>query len=364
MLFERLGQPSVIGEIAAGIALGPTLLGAAARRPVERPVPGRRAGGPAADRPTRARAVHVRRRLGPRPADRRAAESARPPLSRSPRSSSRSRSGSRSPPTCTRHTTSVAGAGGAVLAVRAVRRRLAVADGLPGPRAHPAGDRPCEDAARSAACSRAAAVDDVVGWSVLAIALGVLASSGCVGLRADPGRDRAVHRADRWLSSGPLLQVLLLQRVAAPRGRSRSRGIRGRLRDGRDRHPRRVRRIPHRRSDATTRARRGTHRAGPSLAPVVALLAPIYFVTVRDGGGHPWHCDPVILPTSALILAAACAGKFLGAFAGARVAGIAVRDSAAVGILMNTRGVIEIVLLTVGQGRRPDRRPPLTHNSR
>ena len=27
-LFERLGQPSVIGEIAAGIALGPTLLGA------------------------------------------------------------------------------------------------------------------------------------------------------------------------------------------------------------------------------------------------------------------------------------------------------------------------------------------------
>jgi Kef-type K+ transport system membrane component KefB len=26
-LFERLGQPSVIGEIAAGIALGPTLLG-------------------------------------------------------------------------------------------------------------------------------------------------------------------------------------------------------------------------------------------------------------------------------------------------------------------------------------------------
>src|SRR3954471_5048860 len=27
VLFERLGQPSVIGEIAAGIALGPTLLG-------------------------------------------------------------------------------------------------------------------------------------------------------------------------------------------------------------------------------------------------------------------------------------------------------------------------------------------------
>jgi len=50
-----------------------------------------------------------------------------------------------------------------------------------------------------------------------------------------------------------------------------------------------------------------------------------------------------------VILAAACAGKFLGAYAGARGAGIAVRDSAAVGVLMNTRGVIAIVLVTVGR---------------
>src|SRR5215213_3857925 len=28
VLFERLGQPAVVGEIAAGVALGPTLLGA------------------------------------------------------------------------------------------------------------------------------------------------------------------------------------------------------------------------------------------------------------------------------------------------------------------------------------------------
>jgi len=27
VLFERMGQPRVIGEIAAGVALGPTLLG-------------------------------------------------------------------------------------------------------------------------------------------------------------------------------------------------------------------------------------------------------------------------------------------------------------------------------------------------
>jgi len=48
-------------------------------------------------------------------------------------------------------------------------------------------------------------------------------------------------------------------------------------------------------------------------------------------------------------MAAACAGKFFGAFAGARAAGIGARDSVALGVLMNTRGLIEIVLLTVGR---------------
>jgi Kef-type K+ transport system membrane component KefB len=55
------------------------------------------------------------------------------------------------------------------------------------------------------------------------------------------------------------------------------------------------------------------------------------------------------LAAFALIMAAACAGKFLGAYGGARAAGIAPRDSVALGVLMNTRGLIEIVLLTVGR---------------
>ena len=49
-----------------------------------------------------------------------------------------------------------------------------------------------------------------------------------------------------------------------------------------------------------------------------------------------------------LIIIAACAGKFLGAFGGARVTGMGARDSAVIGVMMNTRGLIEIVLLTVG----------------
>jgi Kef-type K+ transport system membrane component KefB len=86
------------------------------------------------------------------------------------------------------------------------------------------------------------------------------------------------------------------------------------------------------------------------------VLAPIYFVTAGMTVDIP-ALRPGDVGDLALILVAACAGKFLGAFAGARVAGTAIRDSAAIGILMNTRGVVTIVLLTVGkdQGLIDDR---------
>jgi Kef-type K+ transport system membrane component KefB len=51
------------------------------------------------------------------------------------------------------------------------------------------------------------------------------------------------------------------------------------------------------------------------------------------------------------VIGAACAGKFLGAFGGARAVGIRTRDAAAIGVLMNTRGLVEIVLIGVGRDR-------------
>jgi Kef-type K+ transport system membrane component KefB len=53
----------------------------------------------------------------------------------------------------------------------------------------------------------------------------------------------------------------------------------------------------------------------------------------------------------ALILAAACVGKFAGAFAGARASGVDGRDATAIAVLMNTRGLIEFVVLSVGRDR-------------
>jgi Kef-type K+ transport system membrane component KefB len=50
----------------------------------------------------------------------------------------------------------------------------------------------------------------------------------------------------------------------------------------------------------------------------------------------------------ALVLATACAGKFGGTFLAARFAGLGSRDSAALGILMNTRGLMELIVLNIG----------------
>jgi Kef-type K+ transport system membrane component KefB len=49
-----------------------------------------------------------------------------------------------------------------------------------------------------------------------------------------------------------------------------------------------------------------------------------------------------------LIIAVATAGKFGGATLAARFSGVAWRDSAALGILMNTRGLVELIVLNIG----------------
>ncbi|MYU21141.1 cation:proton antiporter [Streptomyces sp. SID8352] len=50
----------------------------------------------------------------------------------------------------------------------------------------------------------------------------------------------------------------------------------------------------------------------------------------------------------ALILVVAITGKFAGAFVGARVQGTGARQSAALAVLMNTRGLTELIVLSVG----------------
>jgi Kef-type K+ transport system membrane component KefB len=49
-----------------------------------------------------------------------------------------------------------------------------------------------------------------------------------------------------------------------------------------------------------------------------------------------------------LIIVLATAGKFGGTFAAARLLGMPGRFAAALGVLMNTRGLMELVVLNVG----------------
>jgi Kef-type K+ transport system membrane component KefB len=50
----------------------------------------------------------------------------------------------------------------------------------------------------------------------------------------------------------------------------------------------------------------------------------------------------------AAIIAVACVGKFGGSVTAARLTGLGWRDSAALGVLMNTRGLVELVVLNIG----------------
>ena len=50
----------------------------------------------------------------------------------------------------------------------------------------------------------------------------------------------------------------------------------------------------------------------------------------------------------ALIILVACAGKFGGSAIAARLTGLAWRDATALGVLMNTRGLVELIVLNAG----------------
>lgn len=81
---------------------------------------------------------------------------------------------------------------------------------------------------------------------------------------------------------------------------------------------------------------------------VVVLFLPAFFaftgmrtqIGLVDGSSE-WLLCGAILATASL-------GKFGGSFVAARVSGFGRRDAAALGILMNTRGLMELIVLNVG----------------
>lgn len=78
-----------------------------------------------------------------------------------------------------------------------------------------------------------------------------------------------------------------------------------------------------------------------------ALLLPVFFI-VAGLKVDLSAFNVVWAGELALILLAAIGGKFIGAYAGARVHGLPARESGALATLMNTRGLTELIILSVG----------------
>jgi Kef-type K+ transport system membrane component KefB len=81
---------------------------------------------------------------------------------------------------------------------------------------------------------------------------------------------------------------------------------------------------------------------------VVLVLLPLFFVVTGLKTQINALNRPVLWLLTLALIAVAIAGKFLGAAAAARYSGFGLRDSAAIGTLMNTRGLTELIVLNIG----------------
>jgi Kef-type K+ transport system membrane component KefB len=81
---------------------------------------------------------------------------------------------------------------------------------------------------------------------------------------------------------------------------------------------------------------------------VVVLLLPVFFAFtgLRTQMGLLASAEEWLI--CGVIVLVACIGKFGGTLAAARLTGISWREGSALGILMNTRGLMELVVLNVG----------------
>jgi nucleotide-binding universal stress UspA family protein len=80
----------------------------------------------------------------------------------------------------------------------------------------------------------------------------------------------------------------------------------------------------------------------------VLFLLPIFFAYSGLQTRIGLLDTPYLWGVTGLIVLVACVGKFGGSAVAARLTGLSWRESSAIGILMNTRGLVELVSLTIG----------------
>ncbi len=91
------------------------------------------------------------------------------------------------------------------------------------------------------------------------------------------------------------------------------------------------------------------HAIREKLEPAtLTFLLPVFFVVVGLSTRVDLLDSPYLWAVTLLVIATAIAGKWGGAMIAARATGETWQDAAAIGILMNTRGLTELVILSVG----------------
>ena len=198
----------------------------------------------------------------------------------------------------------------------------------------------------------AAAVDDVTAWGLLALASAVagsgsvlavgrivaLAVAFCAAMaligrpllaRVSRAYDEAGHVPGGWIAAifvGVLLSAFVSQRIGIA-------AIFGAFVMGL---------IMPRRADLT---RDITRRVQDF---VVTVLLPLFFVVTGLRVQVGLLDRPELWLLTILLLAVAIAGKWVGALVAARLTGFSRRESSAIAALMNTRGLTELIVLNIG----------------
>lgn len=80
----------------------------------------------------------------------------------------------------------------------------------------------------------------------------------------------------------------------------------------------------------------------------MSILAPIFFATAGLRVDLSLLTEAKVLMWTAIVIALATASKFIGSMIGARIAGLERREGMALGTALNARGALEIVIATVG----------------
>jgi len=99
---------------------------------------------------------------------------------------------------------------------------------------------------------------------------------------------------------------------------------------------------------AVGRTTRAPDRAIDPMRSIAGLLVPLYFIQTGVRADLALLLDPGLLAIGVALVAIAVAVKIGAALAASAVTGLRLRDGLVVGVMLNARGLTELVVLNVG----------------